>query len=378
VSHTKKIYFKGLDELRALAAFGVIVHHIEQFKKLDGIEIFGPSFHYLVHNLGKSSVHLFFVLSGFLITFLLFQEKQKNGKIHIKKFYLRRIYRIWPLYYLIMVIGFIVIPYIADFSYFESVSDLLRTVKNTDNYTTTNTLLYLSFLPQFAKPVLGIAQSWSIGIEEQFYLFIPLALHLLTKTWFLRLLIAGLISYVIASIIAFGYYDYENILYKIFKYFKIQYLTIGAIGGYCYFFHSEYIKKRTSSKYIYILLILSIGFLMSVPVFSLRIQEFLLSLGFIVLILMTINTNNSISLRNNILAYFGKISYGIYMYHPFVIFLVMPLVNKFVANHTQGAIIYNVILYLLTCILTIIVSILSYKYIESKFIKIKDNKYKAI
>lgn len=378
MSTTKKIYFKGLDELRALAAFGVIIHHIEQFKKLDGIEIFSPSVHYLVHNLGKSSVHLFFVLSGFLITFLLCQEKQKNGKIHIKKFYLRRIYRIWPLYYLIMVIGFMVIPFIANFSYFEHVSELIRVVKNPDNYTTTNILLYLGFLPQFAKPVLGIAQSWSIGIEEQFYIFIPLALYLLTKKWFFRLLILTVVCYIISTFIANDYLSYETVVYKLFKFFKIQYLTIGAIGGYLYFFHSEKISNWSRSRYLYGILILVIAILMTVPVFGLKVQEFILSLGFVLLILMTINNSNSLAIRSKPLAYLGKISYGIYMYHPFMIFLVMPLVNSFITNHIQGGILYNLMLYLFTYILTIIVSILSYKYLESKFIKIKDTKFKTI
>lgn len=378
MNNTNKIFFKGLDELRAIAAFGVIVHHIEQFKKLDGIDVFGPSFHYLVHNLGKASVHLFFVLSGFLITFLLFHEKQKNGRIHIKKFYLRRIYRIWPLYYIIMFIGFVVIPYITDFSYFEHVSELTRVIKNTDNYTTTNILLYISFLPQFAKPVLGSAQAWSIGVEEQFYLFIPLAMHFLTRTWFLRLLIVGLLTYVLTSIFAFDYLDYESMLYKIFEYFKIQYLTIGAIGGYFYFFHFELIRTYTSSKYLYGLLVVSIIILMSVPIFSLRIQHLILSIGFLVLILMSINNRNSIAIRSESLAYLGKISYGIYMYHQFIIFLTMPIVNKYVDNHINGGFIYNLMLYTFTYILTILVSILSYKYLESKFITIKNTKFRTI
>ncbi|MCD2259791.1 acyltransferase family protein [Psychroserpens luteolus] len=374
----KKIFFNGLNELRAIAAFGVIVHHLEQFKKLDGIKIFDTPFHYLVHSLGKSSVHLFFVLSGFLITYLLFQEKQNNGKIHIKKFYLRRIYRIWPLYYLIMFIGFIVIPYISNFDIFENVANLCRVIENADNYSATNIALYLGFLPQFAKPVLGVAQSWSIGIEEQFYLFIPLALHLLTKKWFLRLLIVTLICYSVATFFVHDYLSYKTIVYKIFKFFKIQYLTIGAIGGYLYFFHSEMIKKWTSSKYIYTILIVLICYLMAVPVVGLKIQEFILAIGYMILILMTINSANTLALRNKSLAYLGKISYGIYMYHPFMIFLVMPVVNKYVENHVEGGVFYNLMLYIFTYMLTIIVSILSYRFIESKFIMIKDTKFKTI
>lgn len=70
-----KIYFGGLNELRAIAALGVIAHHIEQFKGMNGFTISNSNFAFLVYNLGKAGVDLFFVLSGFLITFLLLQEK---------------------------------------------------------------------------------------------------------------------------------------------------------------------------------------------------------------------------------------------------------------------------------------------------------------
>ena len=90
-----KIYFGGLNELRAIAALGVVIHHIEQFKGMNGLSVSNANLSFLIHNLGKASVDLFFVLSAFLITYLLLQEKSNNnGKINIGKFYMRRIFRI--------------------------------------------------------------------------------------------------------------------------------------------------------------------------------------------------------------------------------------------------------------------------------------------
>jgi peptidoglycan/LPS O-acetylase OafA/YrhL len=80
-----KVYFPNLNGLRFFAAFSVMLYHF-----------FGEG---LIN--GHYGVVLFFVLSGFLITYLLFEEKEKFGKIEIKKFYFRRILRIWPLYYLV-------------------------------------------------------------------------------------------------------------------------------------------------------------------------------------------------------------------------------------------------------------------------------------
>ena len=88
-------FFGGLNELRAFAALGVVIHHIEQIKGMNGFGFQSDNVQFLLHNLGKASVDLFFVLSGFLISFLLFQEKDNNGRVNIGKFYLRRIFRIW-------------------------------------------------------------------------------------------------------------------------------------------------------------------------------------------------------------------------------------------------------------------------------------------
>ena len=111
---SNQLYFKGLNEIRALAAFSVIFHHLELYKFRIGIKsLFDfPQLNYFIANLGKNGVFLFFVLSGFLITYLLLQEKQTTGKISILKFYGRRIVRIWPLYFIILLIGFCFLPFI--------------------------------------------------------------------------------------------------------------------------------------------------------------------------------------------------------------------------------------------------------------------------
>ena len=103
---TPKIFFKGLNELRAIAALAVLFHHVELFKNKEGFSSllnFKYS-SYLISHIGRNGVNLFFVLSGFLITFLLLQEKENNSTIMLKKFFLRRIFRIWPLYYFILII----------------------------------------------------------------------------------------------------------------------------------------------------------------------------------------------------------------------------------------------------------------------------------
>ena len=78
-----KIYFKNLNGLRFFAALAVIIHHVEQYKSIYGYENYWET--NLIKNLGNLGVQFFFVLSGFLITFLLMKEKETTNKINYKK-----------------------------------------------------------------------------------------------------------------------------------------------------------------------------------------------------------------------------------------------------------------------------------------------------
>jgi peptidoglycan/LPS O-acetylase OafA/YrhL len=117
---------------------------------------------------GSLGVRFFFVISGFLITWLLLQEQAKHGVISLKHFYLRRALRILPVYFLyLFVLGFLT-------HYSQPASDWLTNLTFTTNY----------FWPP--EPT---AHLWSLGVEEQFYLLWPGLLVLLLhrqKNGFIR------------------------------------------------------------------------------------------------------------------------------------------------------------------------------------------------
>src|SRR5687768_15548117 len=108
---TQRIYFKNLDIIRFVAAYMVVVFHAfygwkenygfpQWMTWADGsLTILGKLVNNAVHNL-SFGVEIFFLLSGFLITYLLLQEKQRTGNVDTVKFYVRRAFRIWPLYFL--------------------------------------------------------------------------------------------------------------------------------------------------------------------------------------------------------------------------------------------------------------------------------------
>lgn len=87
---------KNLDTFRAIAAIVVMIEHIELFRQ----NTWGSSL-FNIEPSGHTAVMMFFVISGFLITFLLAKGKEKYGTISLKDFYLRRVLRIGSVYYLV-------------------------------------------------------------------------------------------------------------------------------------------------------------------------------------------------------------------------------------------------------------------------------------
>src|ERR1700742_157030 len=108
---TNRTYLPNLDGVRFLGAFIIMIFHLEGIKSKTGRQTIGAIRHF--YPTGNLVVSIFFVLSGFLITYLLLKEKQKNNFINIKSFYKRRILRVWPLYYLVLILGFFVFPLLS-------------------------------------------------------------------------------------------------------------------------------------------------------------------------------------------------------------------------------------------------------------------------
>lgn len=119
---------------------------------------------------GWTGVQLFFVLSGYLIAMLLIRERQRFGRVDLKAFWVRRILRIWPLYYAVVVIGFFLLPWLQG-SLFESAG---RT--QLDRHLIPFSLFLGNWSMGLRGPVSSDALSvlWSVCVEEQFYLFVPL------------------------------------------------------------------------------------------------------------------------------------------------------------------------------------------------------------
>jgi peptidoglycan/LPS O-acetylase OafA/YrhL len=364
----KKEYFKGLDSLRFFAALAVFFTHVELIKKFTG---FGTHWIDPEERITKFSVFqsvmskeidplspliayssalgvvFFFVLSGFLITFLLLKEKEQNNSIAIKKFYLRRALRIWPLYYLIFILGFFVLPYLDFFA-----------VPGQDNFFQQNfwgnLTLFAFFMPNLAfsiytTAVPNIGQSWSIGVEEQFYLLWPLLIRKSKNVLKSILCITG-------TIIA------------------LKGIILGGLGAYVLFNNKEKILRivyRPISQ-ITSVVILPILIYFTPTAFE-DILHLFFSISFLVIILnVASNEKSLLRFENSTLQYLGRISYGFYMFHVMCIVFTIHFLDKYLVLDNDITTPQHLLLYGISFLLTVALSSLSYHIFEMAFIRLKE------
>ncbi|MEJ5265599.1 MAG: acyltransferase [Bacteroidales bacterium] len=346
----QQIYYPGLNGIRAIAALTVLIFHIDLVLPAFGLQEIG--FHR--NNMAGYGVIMFFVLSGFLITSLLLHEKSHTENISIKNFYVRRILRIWPLYYWAILIAFVL---------------LLLNIFTLNKHS--YFFFYLFFIPNVAfatkMTILPISPLWSVGVEEQFYAFWPWLVKFSNKL--INKLVLVIMLYFFVKLIARFtngvFYDFVNIS-------AFDCMAIGGIGAIWVFDKEKYrrILKIVYNKFVQILawFVLFISFIYKpIHLFSFIDQEINALIYLILIINVSSNPNTLISLENNFFDFIGKISYGIYVYH-FIIIVGLShfLKHKFPDNFWGYLTVFVLIIFS-----TIFISYISYKYLEKWFLNRK-------
>lgn len=364
----EKVYFPNLNGLRFIAALLVFIHHVEQLKDLLGLESYWSN--YIILSLGRLGVSLFFVLSGFLITYLLLIEQKQTGTVAIKSFYLRRMVRIWPLYYLIVVLSFFVFPYVP----FLSLGEYSLAVLEDLPIKLTLFLLFLPNLALFMYPGVPYAsQAWTIGVEEQFYLIWPVLMKWIkNKELLLYTIIIGywVITFILTIPVEPWVNYYLNYPRKLINSFSIDCMAIGGTFA-LQLYQKNKILKLLYNQYLQWLIIITLGILIASGTYIPYFHNSVYSLLFGILILnLASNPTTKINLENGLLNFLGKISYGLYMYHYLGIIIALKLLGELEIT--------NIFLqYTLSMLLTIIFAALSYKYLEKYFI-LKKSRFSKI
>ena len=392
----KKEYFKGLDSLRFFAALAVFFTHVELIKKFTGFgthwidpeeritkftvfqSVMSKEIDPLSPLIAYSSalgVVFFFVLSGFLITYLLLKENESNKTIQIGKFYLRRAFRIWPLYYLIFILGFFVLPNLELFA-----------VPGQDVFFNQNfwgnLMLYAFFMPNLAfsiytTAVPNIGQSWSIGVEEQFYLLWPLLIRKSKNVLKSILWIAGsIIALKGILLLSFPFIKLEAlvVIKKFLAMSKLECMALGGLGAYVLFNKKEELLRIIFKPVSQIMAVVVIPILIYfIPTAFEDVLHLLFSISFLVIIL-NVAGNEKVLLRfeNSILQYLGRISYGFYMFHVMCIVFTIHILDKYIGLDNDITTPQHILLYGVSFLLTVAVSSLSYHIFEKAFIRLKD------
>lgn len=352
----EKIYLPGLNGIRAIAAIAVVISHTNG--NLGNFKL--TTLPYL--GLASFGVTIFFTLSGFLITYLLFKEIDKTGSVNIKKFYVRRILRIWPLYYFYLFVILAVVGYAALGKTFFVYLMILPNIANA--YITYNAIPWE--IPTVTAMFL-IGHYWSLGVEEQFYSVWPWIIKKIKNIF--PILILFPIAFLILKIAA-KYLHFPLPIQFILHYSRFGCLVIGALGAYL-FWKNHVILQYLKSPIIQILpwIVLIVVSLNKFHIFSIIDHE-IVSFFMVILIINQISGYKKvINLENKFFDYLGKISFGIYVYNPLVIFILYSVVGNYLKLPEN---IYSyAFVYLIVVLTNILFAHLSYHTLESFFLKFK-------
>ena len=335
-------YYPALHSLRGFAALWVVLFHSWFYSGMQ------PLFIADFLTMGWVGVHLFYLLSAFLLGYIYFQLHQTH-KWQLSYFYKRRFLRIFPAYYFQLLI-LLLLSYFGIMYKFPSISNLLA-----------HFFLFFNLPPSYTLQLNGVW--WTLPIEFSFYLILPLLAFILKKV--------GVVKFLVLSFAT-------TVAYRIAVYYAMNQNpssgTIGQLPGVLFIF-----AIGLSSAYLVVNKINFVSRLQSKPITILSIIAFIIwsqiiindknywtgsylifyweSVNAIILMLfiLSIYQSKSSLITNHFFVWLGKISYGIYLWHLPVILLIKDKTDNFYA------------LLAFNLPITLILAAFSYYFIEKRF-----------
>ena len=369
--HPARFYLPELDTLRFFAFLGVFIAHI--FGVLSGGASWPPGTERSLASMGIYGVDLFFALSAFLLTRLFFKEREATGGIDVRSFYVRRILRIWPLY-------FFFIAFVLCLGRFFFTALALPPLY---------LLMLLLFLGNFSLPNLpvppfAVALLWTISVEEQFYLVWPQIIRRTslrgTRVAALTMFAGSTLAPGIARMCGFGLMmHWTNTLFRLHS-FAVG-ILIATIP------HRRIAAMRPISRATLIGAGATLWFLSSrysaIPLTHSALQVALgypaVALGAGAFLLAFLGTGSQYPqlAASRLLVYLGKISYGLYVYHALAlgaILSLMPILFHGLFMRWPRVILALAlpICTLSSAALTLCMAMASYRWLETPFLRLKD------
>jgi len=360
----------GLDHLRALAIILVFIYHYRAFGHPAWVDNYG--------RFGWIGVDLFFVLSGFLISSQLFKRLINFRNISLKEFYIKRFFRIIPPFIVVIILYFF-------FPFFRE-REALRPLWK-----------FLTFTQNFELDVINFgtfSHAWSLCIEEQFYIFLPLFLILIYRLNGLKklsfFLLCILVLVIIIRALSWQEFIIPNLKTESFWkewYMKIYYptytrldgLLIGVLIGY----FSEYSPKfknyiNARGNHIFCFSIVALGLTLwicnnQVSQIASIIGFSCVAISFGLLVVASISESSTLARSKTfITSHLAGLSYVIYLTHKGVIHITQNILEDFGVNKTNH---FTLLICAITCIITAIL----FRYIiEKPSSKIKNQILKSL
>jgi peptidoglycan/LPS O-acetylase OafA/YrhL len=368
----KPVFFPTLDVLRFIAAFGVVIAHgfngmtdgfgnpswlIKSPDAPQDLNMAGIYVHRLTNNF-SIGVDLFFLISGFLITYLLIREKDKTGTINVPKFYIRRALRIWPLYFFLILCT----PLLLNWLEVAPYKGYLWQATFMSNFRVISE-------NAFEFP---FAHFWSISVEEHFYLFWPLLLFFVPVRRMPVAFAAVIFASFLYRLYAMIYIDLEYFHFYLNTFARMDEMAVGGWIGWLYFQKKIELRIPGFVRFIayaglLIILALQHRFEYTNPIDPLFRKYIYIGFMLFVFADFLFNTKFAAKMQKpGVLHYLGKISFGIYMYHNMLIapigMKIMPAIGS--ANKWIFASIYLLV--------TTLVAAISYELFEKRILKFKD------
>lgn len=349
-SYQETRHFGSLDGLRFLAISAVIIHHT----------IFEPIW-FMPLRRGFLGVDLFFVLSGFLIVTLLLRERQRSGTISLKAFYMRRTLRIFPIYYALLI-GVGVLMYLTKRgtemgdTYFEALPYYLTYTSN-----------WLVTAPAF------LSITWSLAAEEQFYMIWPAVEKYLGAffKWGVWILILGL-----SQVVNFGFANpYLDAWFGIapsdLDMLQITFTPIALGVLLAHVLHARQLFDRIHAalKHPWSPVILGAGLagLCMIPGDVSGWLRLSIQIGMMIWLASLVVREDHVlqkALSWRPIVKIGIISYGMYLFHVWAIYIVEAVLRK-------ASIDSATLVFVGSYALTALIAIVSFRYFETPFLKLK-------
>lgn len=330
-------YFFWLDVLRAVAILLVLLHHSPA---IPGISILQEN--------GRRGVSLFFVISGFLITTLFLREEDRTGTISLKSFYLRRAARIFPLYFLVLA-----------FECFLVFGAGVYSDKNRSIFQD-KLLSYMFFFSNWRDDA-GQGPffiAWSLAVEEQFYLLFSLAYGVLRRA--AVLLVFGLLLLKALIFALFGPELFQFWIWRVlFSYSEP--ILFGVLWAFALHFNwiPRWILNQLSQPFVFLSCAFGLLGLLAVVSFE-HASEWksqLLYVLMVSLVMVAIMNPSPQDSWPHALAAVGKISYGIYLLHMFVLIALKKLSLP------------PIVVFVLAVCISVAIASVSFRFFERPLIK---------